>query len=198
MKEIQARLLNAVKTPLGFFSLVILVGDGLLFAVLFRSPAQMRSIVVVAMIVLLFFTTLIVAILCFMNPRSLGTDTHSKQKGNGHQLTKAAAGYAKYEGHYECYHKSTVGDQKVIRSYAHITFGAADEPVRFESFRYKYKGTFTLDDNSIYLFLDGDGQYRARAFHPQRSAIAGVRSAHWRFRSGDRGASTGSRKDPVV
>lgn len=29
--------------------------------------------------------------------------------------------------------------------------------MRFESFRYKYKGTFTLDDNSIYLFLDGDG-----------------------------------------
>lgn len=50
-----------------------------------------------------------------------------------------------------------MGDPTVIRSYAHITFGAADEPVRFESFRYKYKGTFTLDDNSIYLFLDGDG-----------------------------------------
>ncbi len=158
MKEPRARLLNAVKTPLGFFSLVILVSEAVLLAVLFSVSPKMHSIVVVAMVGLLFVTTMIVAVLCFRNPRSFGMDTHSEQKVNVHQPIKGAAdGYAKYEGHYECYHKSTSEEPTVIRSHVHITFGTADKPVRFESFGYKYKGALALDDNNVYLFLDGDG-----------------------------------------
>ena len=61
---------------------------------------------------------------------------------------------SKYVGHYESFHKSTSEGPVVIRSALHICVGGQ---VEVESFGYRYKGNFTIQDSNLYMFLAGDG-----------------------------------------
>jgi hypothetical protein len=70
MSDEKVRVLEAVKTPLAFFVLVVLLVE-VIFGIAAKYLDQQRTIIVVAMVTLIFLLVLIVAFLAYRKPEAL-------------------------------------------------------------------------------------------------------------------------------
>jgi hypothetical protein len=70
MSEESVRVLEAVKTPLAFFVLVVLLVE-VIFGIAARYLDEQRNIIVIAMVTLIFMLVLIVAFLAYRRPEAL-------------------------------------------------------------------------------------------------------------------------------
>jgi hypothetical protein len=69
--SLRARVIDSVRTPIGFFALVVLVAEGLLGAVAIFIDRPEKTYLVYSMILLIFLLTIIVALFAVFRPEAL-------------------------------------------------------------------------------------------------------------------------------
>lgn len=70
-KALWASIIESVRTPLGFYALVVLIAEGILGGVALLIERPEKTILVWAMIILIFLLTIIVAVFSFVRPEAL-------------------------------------------------------------------------------------------------------------------------------
>lgn len=84
-QESRVDIVNAVKTPLGFFALVILIVEAIVGIVAGTSSGDLRTYLAIGMLVAFLLVIVIVAVLAFFRPLSL----YGLQAQSGEQLASA-------------------------------------------------------------------------------------------------------------
>ena len=162
MEKRKAELIRAVKTPLGYFTLIVLVVEAIIGGIIPFTSGQDRTFLIIGMLVIILCLIIIVAFMAFFRPYTLyGLTAAEAQK-----VQKVRADIMVTPSDINRYNILFHGFSDCLFRAFNAPFKVEGEPgdPRFQSALETHKKRYNSGVTSYYLFFNREHYSRAQSF----------------------------------